>query len=209
MKVSRSVWAPMVLALLAFSSITAFADSVTFDLNVSNGNISPAAASYGTVNLTLNADGTIAFLVTMAPGYGIAGGGAAFGFNPASGVGAIAITGISSGFSQSGAGNLDGFGQFAVDINGPPPGGNAPGVLGFTVSQTGGFTTVYQLVALNGKGWDFAAHVIPNGSTISTGFAATNTIVPVPERGDLILPLAGLVCFGGVLLNRKQRRSTS
>ncbi len=207
MKVVRYVWAPIVFALLAFSSVTAFADSVTFDLNVSNGDITPSAASYGTVNLTLNADGTITFLVTMAPGYGIAGGGAAFGFNPGSGVGAIAITSITSRFSQSGAGNLDGFGQFAVDINGPPPRGNAPGVLGFTVSQMGGFTTVYQLVGLNGKGWDFAAHVIPNGSSISTGYAATNTTVPVPERGDLTPPFAGLVCFGGVLLNRRQRRS--
>ena len=209
MKVRRNVWAPIVLALLALSSVTAFADSVAFDLNVSNGNISPTASSYGTVDLTLNADGTITFTVTMASGYGIAGGGPAFGFNLASGVGPITISGITAGFSQSGAGNLDGFGSFAVDINGPAPAGNAPGVLGFTVSQAGGFTTVYQLVGLNPKGWDFAAHVIPNGSTISTGYAATNTTVPVPERGDLTLPLAGLVCFGGVLLNRRQRRSTS
>src|SRR5258708_26366426 len=74
--------------LFALACIPVLADSVTFDINISNGAITPSAASYGMINLSLNANGTISVAVTMAPGYLIGGGNGAtaLGFNYAGGV---------------------------------------------------------------------------------------------------------------------------
>ena len=173
------------LAVLLLYCSPLLANSVAYTLNTPNSQLSSSPGPYGTVGLTLNANGTISVVVTMAKmlgtgaTYGIAGGGPAFGFNGPVG---ITISALTFGFSccqPSGSG----YGGFRYVIGGPPPAGHGPTSLFFIVAAPGGFTNVNQL------GNNFIAHVIPpNGNP--TGYATVT--VPDGDPSTLTLLLLGL-----------------
>jgi len=206
------------LMMLAVTSVCAVADSVTYYITVSNGSISPPASSYGSIALATSTQtpGGIDFTINMNPGYTIAGGGSAFGFNLGSGIilGNLSITNLTGGFSAGnslGGGTMNGFGYFDVVINGPSA-SNGVSSLTFTVlNSNGGFSSVNQLVALSSSNggtpqdgfMDFAAHVVPTGSNIQTGYAGANS-TQVPEGGELsILFGSAFTVFGAMFLKRR------
>jgi hypothetical protein len=173
------------LAVLLLYCTPLLANSVAYTLNTPNSQLSSSPGPYGTVGLTLNANGSISLVVTMAKmlgtgaTYGIAGGGPAFGFNGPVG---ITISALTFGFSccqPSGSG----YGGFRYVIGGPPPAGHAPTSLFFIVAAPGGFTNVNQL------GNNCMAHVIPpNGNP--TGYATVT--VPDGDPSTLTLLLLGM-----------------
>jgi len=216
--------AGLLLLLLTLGATPASADTVSFDLNISNGNILPPAASYGTVTLTLNGDGSINVGVVGASGYGFFGySGDMFGFNESiAGDPNIYILNASAGVTVapnpntvcSGGGcQLDGFGKFEFMVGGPT--GSSPlGSFSFDVLPASGtFTTVYQLVELSTGGAsgvpNFAAHVSPiNGCAAGvancTGWAGDGGN-PVPEPASIALFGSGLVTLAGMIRRRRKQ----
>jgi len=216
--------AGLVLLLLTLGATPAAADTVSFDLNISNGNILPPAASYGTVTLTLNGDGSINVSVVGAAGYGFFGhSGDMFGFNESiAGDPAVNILNASAGVvvapnpntvCSGGGCQLDGFGKFEFMVGGPT--GSSPlGSFSFDVYQvSGSFLTAYDLVELSTGGGSgtphFAAHVSPingcaEGVRNCTGWAGDGT-TPVPEPASLTLFGSGLVALAGMIRRRRKQ----
>lgn len=183
---------------------------VTADLTAPNSGLEASpSGSYGTVSLVLNADGTIGIDLTMAPGFGVAGGGNAFGFNVAGGdLSGLQISDLTTGFTAAYSnGNLDGRGNYTEVITGPPASG-AVHELSFVVSRTDGFTSAMDLVAQASGGIQgyFAAHVVPTDGS-STGYAAATgytTTTVTPEPATWLMLLTGL-CGLAFVLRRKGR----
>jgi hypothetical protein len=198
-RVFRRVSAGLAVLLLYCSPL--LANSVSYTLNTPNSQLSSSPGPYGTVGLTLNANGSISVLITMAKmigtgaTYGIAGGGPAFGFNGPVG---LTFSPLTFGFSccqPSGSG----YGGFHYVISGPPPGGHAPTSLFFIVAAPGGFTSVNQL------GNNFMAHVIPpNGN--ATGYATVTVPDGDPSTLTLLLLALGGSGFVGIALKRRARK---
>ena len=209
--------------VLALGSM-AKADTVSFDLTISNGAILPPAASYGTVTLTLNANGSINVSVVGASGYGFFGNsGDMFGFNESvAGDPNINIANASAGVvvapnpnvvCTGGGCQLDGFGRFEFMVGGPVA--SSPiGSFSFDVYEVGGsFSTVYDLVELSTGGASgtphFAAHVSPingcaAGVAACTGWAGDGGS-PVPEPASLALFGSGLLTLAGMIRRRRKQ----
>lgn len=210
--VNRARIVILVMFLAAGIAWAGTVTNVTANLTFANSGLSGSPApSYGTVNLTLNTDGTIGVDLSMASGFGVAGGGNAFGFNLNGGTTGLAISDLTSGFTAAYSnGNLDGLGNYTEVITGPSA-SNAVGDLSFIVSRTGGFDSALDLVALatggNPNGY-FAAHVIPlNGA--STGYAAATSYTVTPEPETWLLLLTGLCGMAFVLRRRGWGQTTN
>lgn len=199
----------LAIVLMAGAAWAGTVTNVTADLTAPNSGLEASpTGSYGTVNLVLNADGTIGIDLTMAPGFGVAGGGNAFGFNVNGSTSGLVISDLTSGFTATYSnGNLDGRGNYTEVITGPPASGAVSG-LSFIVSRTDGFTSALDLVAQASGGIQgyFAAHVIPTDGS-STGYAAATsyTVTTVtPEPATWLMMLTGLL--GLVFVLRRKGR---
>lgn len=192
----RTVCLALVLAAAVLGcSSAAYADATTFNLTVPNTQLSgtyPPGTVFATVSLT-TVGNNISATVTGGPGFSLFGQGGMVGFNVAGNTTGLAISGLASGFSYSGGGQMDGFGNFQVVIDGPQASQNVSSV-SFTVSRTDGFTSVNQL-------GPFVAHVYADGNGL-TGFAGGGG-GEVPEPGTLALLGSGLLAVGGFLRRRK------
>ena len=205
-------------ALLAVPYV-AKADS--FNLNVSNGAISPSASNYGVV--TVSQDSTSAGCTALAPcigisvsttsGYGMHNDD--FGFNIASGFTGISVTNVSCSGSagvscsaESGK-NMSTFGSFDDAISGGTGSSSYVTSLSFDVATTtsGGFTSTTDAEVLSNQGYYFAAQITPVPcNSCGMGFAGANTenLATTPEPGTLVLFGGGLLGIAG-FIRRKAR----
>jgi hypothetical protein len=190
------------------------ASATTYDLNV-NGSAIGNLSSYGTVDVTQNADGrSLDFTVTLASNVFFHDGGnhTSFAFDLAGtpSVSLSAISGFGSGYTFGGPGSFGDppFGAFEYGLDCDCNQGNdpaVPGPLHFTISPTDGIT----VLSLDGHGSNptiFAAadlrNANPRGSTGAIGAVLTAPGVPEPATWSMLILGMGMV--GGVLRMRRR-----
>ena len=169
---------------------TAFADIISFDLNIGNEDLSGgpwAAVEVDRISQT-EADITVTrygnFLIN------------AFGINP---TGYTGYNNLTSGFSLRAIPgsspplqpkNMAGFGRYSLVVRTIPP--NAVDTLSFTLFGTG-WMSAADVLAFNNDGYLAAAHILMNDCTGNTGFASASA-VPIPAAFWLLgFGVVGLV----------------
>ncbi|HET9161038.1 MAG TPA: PEPxxWA-CTERM sorting domain-containing protein [Caulobacteraceae bacterium] len=203
-------------ALLMATTVAGAANATTYDLTV-NGSAIGGLSSYGTVDVTRNADGRgLDFTVTLAPDVFFHDGGAhtSFAFDLAGGTPDVtfsAISGFGSGYTFGGPGTFANspFGNFEYGLDCDCGQGNdpdVPGPLKFTITPTDGVT----VLNLDGHGSDpviFAAadlrNANPQGSTGAVG-AVLSFTPGVPEPATWSMLILGMGMVGGVLRMRRR-----
>jgi hypothetical protein len=206
---NKKAWTLIALLVCALVAAVprAAADTATYDLTIANAAINtagyPDGTLFATVTLTLNGN-AIDVEVKSTPDFAI-GRVSSFGFNVVGSTAGLNVSNLTSGFTfnSGGANNVSEFGAFQFTINGS--GSTSTSDLTFTVTRTGGFSSVSQLYSPNSDGYAFESHVLvldSSGNIVTTGFVGNGPVTPEPA--SLALFGSGLVALGGVLRRRKK-----
>jgi hypothetical protein len=213
----------------ASASICSDANDCTFNFDIHNmGPTTFGSGPYGTLNLQLEGN-TIKATIDLADGFGLINTGFpngpgtsyAFGFNDNLAAadfsyGTYSPDTYSGGTAAAGAYQFDGFGDFdraAAHTDMANTGG--ANVVSFTITRTGGFDSVQNLVGQSSKNVYFAADVFYNGSnTPGSGCPMQSSCTgligvsgggsPVPEPISSALVGTGLISL--FFLRRRRNR---
>ncbi len=214
--------APVLIALACFGLQQAKA-TTTYTLSNPNGAIAAFPAPYGSVTVNLDVTQTIATITftaanTAAFQYLFGDGGtAAVNVNGAFTLGAITGTHLpgfgfhaGEGYSNGGAGQVDGFGNFNLTINSSDGYTRSSNSVTFTL--TGSWANEASVLIANANGAFVAAHIFvtafpadPNASALATGFAANGGAVSTPDGGTTVMLLG--VALGALGMARRFVRS--
>ena len=213
--------APVLIALACFGLQQAKA-TTTYTLSNPNGAIAAFPAPYGSVTVNLDVTQTIATITftaanTAAFQYLFGDGGtAAVNVNGAFTLGAITGTHLpgfgfhaGEGYSDGGAGQVDGFGNFNLTINSSDGYTRSSNSVTFTLTKTSGtWSSDANVLIANAQGAFVAAHIFvtafpadPNGSALTTGFASNGGAVNTPDGGTTVMLLG--VALGALGMARR------
>jgi len=220
---SVAMLAVIALAMFVGAAPSAYADSVTLNLNQS---AAFGAATYGTVDLTLNGS-SIDVDIKLVNGWVVdTGGHFAVSFNESiAGNPALSLSGLETGYAfvnlantpvgSAGAYDLSGVGTFEFAISGPSAAAGSDKVpeLTFTVSRVSGvFSSVFDLIEVQSDSKRpaavFAVDILQGAPCTAncTGLVyATTPTVSTPEPASIMLLGFGLIALGGVAKLRRKK----
>ena len=203
------------LFMLTVGAPTALADSFTFDLTTGNTAIAGFTGPYATVTVDLTSSTTATITFTSLTNSGniyLMGDGGTVGVNVNATSWTLGtITGSNSGtgftpgpYSDGGAGNEDGFGNFNQKINSFDGFTHSSDTVSFTLTDTSGTWLSAANVLLGAAAHIFVTSSPANASNtaLATGFAAGTVNAP---DGGMTLMLLGGALVGIETLRRKFR----
>jgi hypothetical protein len=208
---------PVLIAIACFGLQQAKA-TTTYDLTQGNSAISGYPAPYGTVTVNLVGNtATITFTAAQTGAFQYLfgdGGSAAVNVNGAFTLGAITGTQLPgfgpTTYSNGGAGNVDGWGQFNLTINSNDGYTSSSNMITFTL--TGSWANDASVLTANANGSFVAAHIFvaafpadPNAGALATGFASNGGAVNTPDGGTTVMLLG--VALGALGMARRFIRS--
>ena len=217
--------APVLIAVVCFGLQQAKA-TTTYSLGQGNSAISGFPAPYGSVTVNLDVTQTIATITftaanTAAFQYLFGDGStAAVNVNGAFTLGAITGTHLpgfgfqaGEGYSNGGAGNVDGWGSFNLTINSSDGYTRSSNSVTFTLTKTSGtWSSDANVLIANAQGAFVAAHIFvaafpadPNAGALATGFASNGGAVNTPDGGTTVMLLG--VALGALGMARRFLRS--
>lgn len=212
----------LIIAPSIFAATCSSTTDCTFNFDSNNG-FTAATGPYGTVELTLV--GSTIKVTLNTPGFNLIQTGfpGVFGYNDNlndTSAFTIASAGLPTGYGNTSLNNggndvesngndqhFDGLGYFDDAALSGPHNGDANDVssLSFTISRTGGFTSVQQLIEADSDGYYFAADVGITGA--ATGLIGVKNLTsPVPEPRTYVALIAGF--FAIAFFARRKRANT-
>jgi hypothetical protein len=207
--------APILIAIACFGLQQAKA-TTTYSLSQGNTAISGFPAPYGSVAVNLDAGGTTATITFTAASTAAFqylfgdGASAAVNVNGAFTLGSITGTQLPgfgpTTYSNGGAGQVDGWGQFNLTINSNDGYPSSSDSITFTLTKTSGtWSSDANVLTANANGSFVAAHIFvtafpadPAAGALATGFASNGGAVNTPDGGTTVMLLGAALGVLGI-----------
>ncbi len=208
------------VGLLGVGASPASADIFTFDLTIPNTALSGFTGPYEavTINRTSSTTANVTFNSLTNGGFiYLMGDSSAADLNvnassfSTSSLACTHLTGFTCGpITNTGSGNVDGFGIFNLTTNDADGFTNSANQISYTLTDLSGtWSSASNVLAPNADGNIAAAHAFAcaqPGCTPASGAAATGFVSAIPEPASLPLFSSGLLSLCGYGLIRRQRK---